>query len=79
MSDRYEDREREKQGLYVRVKNNDVNKAMRKLKKMMTAEGIFQELRKREFYEPPSIRRKREKAQAVKRWKKKQEEISKNL
>jgi small subunit ribosomal protein S21 len=52
---------------------------MRKLKKMMTAEGIFQELRKREFYEPPSIRKKREKAQAVKRWKKKQEEISKNL
>jgi small subunit ribosomal protein S21 len=77
MSDRNDDFER--QGLYVKVKNNDVNKAMRKLKKMMTAEGIFQELRKREFYEPPSIRRKREKAQAVKRWKKKQEEISKNL
>jgi small subunit ribosomal protein S21 len=77
MSDRHDDNER--QGLYVKVKNNDVNKAMRKLKKMMTAEGIFQELRKREFYEPPSIRRKREKAQAVKRWKKKQEEISKNL
>jgi small subunit ribosomal protein S21 len=77
MSDRYDDNER--QGLYVKVKNNDVNKAMRKLKKMMTAEGIFQELRKREFYEPPSIRKKREKAQAVKRWKKKQEEISKNL
>lgn len=77
MSDRYDDFDR--QGLYVKVKNNDVNKAMRKLKKMMTAEGIFQELRKREFYEPPSIRRKREKAQAVKRWKKKQEEIFKNL
>lgn len=77
MSDRHDDFDR--QGLYVKVKNNDVNKAMRKLKKMMTAEGIFQELRKREFYEPPSIRRKREKAQAVKRWKKKQEEISKNL
>lgn len=77
MSDRYDDNDR--QGLYVKVKNNDVNKAMRKLKKMMTAEGIFQELRKREFYEPPSIRKKREKAQAVKRWKKKQEEINKNL
>lgn len=77
MSDRHDDNER--QGMYVRVKNNDVNKAMRKLKKMMTSEGIFQELRKREFYEPPSIRKKREKAQAVKRWKKKQEEIFKNL
>lgn len=68
----------EKQGMYVRVKNNDVNKALRKLKKMMNAEGIFQELRMREFYEPPSIRKKREKAQAVKRWKKKQEDLSKN-
>lgn len=77
MSERHDDYE--KQGLYVKVKNNDVNKAMRKLKKMMTAEGIFQELRKREFYEPPSIRKKREKAQAVKRWKKKQEDILKTL
>jgi small subunit ribosomal protein S21 len=77
MSDRYDDNERH--GLYVKVKNNDVNKAMRKLKKMMTAEGIFQELRKREFYEPPSIRKKREKAQAVKRWKRKQADILKEL
>ena len=77
MGERYDDYEN--QGLYVKVKNNDVNKAMRKLKKMMTAEGIFQELRKREFYEPPSIRKKREKAQAVKRWKKKQEDILKTL
>lgn len=75
MSDRNDDQNM--QGLYVKVKNNDVNKAMRKLKKMMTSEGIFQELRKREFYEPPSIRKKREKAQAVKRWKKKQEENEK--
>ena len=64
----------DKQGLYVKVKNNDVNKALRKLKKMIAAEGLMQELRKREFYEPPSIRKKREKAQAVKRWKKKQSE-----
>lgn len=64
------------QGLYVKVKNNDVNKAMRKLKKLMTAEGIMQELRKREAYEPPSVRKKREKAQAVKRWQKKQAEIA---
>lgn len=66
-----------KRGLTVRVKNNDVNKALRKLKKLMQQEGIFQELRKRESYEPPSLRKKREKAQAVKRWKKKQAEIAK--
>lgn len=66
-----------KRGLTVKVKNNDVNKALRKLKKLMQQEGIFQELRKREAYEPPSLQKKREKAQAVKRWKKKQAELAK--
>lgn len=65
-------------GLTVRVKNNDVNKAMRKLKKLMQQEGIFQELRKREYYEKPTTKRKREKAQAIKRWRKKQAESLKN-
>ena len=59
-----------KRGLTVRVKNNDVNKALKKLKKLMQQEGIFQELRKREYYEQPSLRRTREQAQAVKRWQK---------
>mgnify|MGYP003328253217 FL=1 len=64
-----------KRGLTVKVKNNDVNKALRKLKKLMQQEGVFQELRKREHYEQPSLRRKREQAQAVKRWRKKQSEL----
>lgn len=75
MSDRNDDYGM--QGLYVKVKNNDVNKAMRKLKKMITAEGLMQELRAREFYEPPSVKRKREKAQARKRWLRKQSENEK--
>ena len=75
MSDR--DDRNEPRGLYVKVKNNDVNKAMRKLKKMITAEGLMQELRAREFYEPPSVKRKREKAQARKRWLRKQSENEK--
>ena len=64
-------------GIEVRVKNNDVNKALRKLKKLMQSEGIFQELRQRESYEKPSLARKRKKAQAKKRWQKKQEELAK--
>jgi small subunit ribosomal protein S21 len=67
-----------KRGLTVKVKNNDVNKALRKLKKLMQQENVFQELRKREHYEQPSLRRKREKAQAVKRWRKRQSELRKN-
>jgi small subunit ribosomal protein S21 len=66
-----------KRGLTIKVKNNDVNRALKKLKKLMQQEGIFQELRKREYFEKPSLKRKREKAQAVKRWQKKQTELAK--
>ena len=58
----------EKQGLYVEVRNNDVGRAMRRLKKLMNAEGMVKDMRKNEYYEKPSAIRKREKAQARKRW-----------
>ena len=54
--------------LFVEVRNNDVNRALRKLKKLMNAEGMIKDMRKNEYYEKPSIKRKREKAQARKRW-----------
>ena len=59
-----------KNGTKIYVKNNDVGRAMRKLKKMMQQEKVFQEIRDREFFEKPSLKRKRAKASAVKRWKK---------
>ena len=37
---------REKQGLYVAVRNNDVTRALRKLKRLMQDEGIILEMRK---------------------------------
>ena len=60
-------------GMYVEVRNNDVARAMRKLKKMMNNEGIFRELREREYFEKPSIKKKKEKAAARKRHLKKVE------
>ena len=62
-------------GLYVEVHNNDVNKAMRKLKKIIQAEGVFQTLREKEYYEKPSMQRKKAKARAVKRWQKRKREL----
>jgi small subunit ribosomal protein S21 len=59
-----------KNGTKIYVKNNDVGRALRKLKKMMQQEKVFQEIRDREFFEKPSLKRKRAKASAVKRWKK---------
>ena len=58
-------------GTRVEVYNNDVTKALRKLKKVVQAEGIFQTLRERERYEKPSVKRKKQQARAVKRWQKK--------
>jgi small subunit ribosomal protein S21 len=58
-------------GTHVEVHNNDINKALRKLKKVVQAEGIFQTLRERERFEKPSVKRKKEQARASKRWQKK--------
>lgn len=52
------------QGLTVEVKNGDVNKALRRFKKMVQESGILQELRAREYYEKPTTIRKRKKAAA---------------
>jgi small subunit ribosomal protein S21 len=62
-------------GTLVEVHNNDVTKALRKLKKVVQAEGIFQTLRERERYEKPSVKRKKQQARAVKRWQKKQRDL----
>ena len=56
-------------GIYVQVQNNDVNKALRKLKKKIAEEGLVQELKKREFYESKGTRRRKEKEAAIRRHK----------
>jgi|TARA_B100001094_G_scaffold124252_1_gene120096 small subunit ribosomal protein S21 len=68
-----------KSGLYVEVRNNDVTRALRRLKKLVNAEGIIKDMRKKEFYEKPSAVKRREKAQARKRWLKEQEKNKNNL
>lgn len=60
-------------GLYVEVHNNDVSRALRKLKKIINNDGLLKELRDREYYEKPSLKRKKAKAAARKRWLKQQE------
>jgi small subunit ribosomal protein S21 len=54
----------------VFVRDNDVNGALRVLKKKMQREGIFREMKRRRAYEKPSERRVREKAEAVRRHRK---------
>jgi len=51
----------------VLVRENNVDQALRALKKKMQREGIFREMKMRDFYEKPSEKRAREKAEAVRR------------
>ncbi len=60
-----------KRGLKVEVRKNDVNFALRKFKKKVQEDGILQELRKKEAFEKPSMKRKKAKAAARARWLKK--------
>jgi small subunit ribosomal protein S21 len=53
--------------LQVLVRDNNVDQAMRVLKKKMQREGIFREMKQRKAYEKPSERKTREKAEAVRR------------
>jgi len=53
--------------LHILVRDNNVDQALRALKKKMQREGIFREMKKRRAYEKPSERRTREKAEAIRR------------
>lgn len=54
-------------GTKVEVRDNNINQAMRRLKRILQSEGVFKELRDRRFYEKPSMARKKAKAAARKR------------
>ena len=54
----------------VLVRDNNVDQALRALKKKMQREGVFREMKLRRSYEKPSERRAREKAEAVRRYRK---------
>jgi small subunit ribosomal protein S21 len=56
--------------LQVLVRDNNVDQALRVLKKKMQREGIFREMKRRSSYEKPSERANREKSEAVRRQRK---------
>lgn len=56
--------------MQVFVRDNNVEQALRVLKKKMQREGVFREMRRRRFYEKPSDRATREKADAIRRLRK---------
>jgi len=54
----------------VDVRDNNVDQALRVLKKKMQREGIYREMKLRRHFEKPSIRKAREKTEAARRFRK---------
>lgn len=59
-------------GLKVEVYNNDISKALRKLKKKIADDGIMQDIRAKEYFESKSVKRRKAKEAAIRRYAKNQ-------
>ncbi|WMT92799.1 30S ribosomal protein S21 (plasmid) [Pelagibacterium sp. H642] len=53
--------------MQVQVRDNNIDQALRVLKKRLQREGVFREMKLRRHFEKPSEKRAREAAQAVRR------------
>ena len=53
--------------MQVLVRDNNIDQALRVLKKKMQREGVFREMKRRRFYEKPSEKATRQKAEAARR------------
>lgn len=54
----------------VEVRGDDVEQAIRRLKKVLNREGVFREMRDRKHYEKPFVKRQRKKIEAIRRTRK---------
>ena len=53
--------------LTVNVKDNNIEQALRSMKKKLQREGLFKEMKLRKHYEKPSLKRDREKEENIRR------------
>ena len=56
----------------IEVRNNNVEKALRVLKKKLTKDGMMRELKERQYYQKPSHVKREAKKQQIRRYKKEQ-------
>jgi small subunit ribosomal protein S21 len=61
--------------LEVRVDERGVERAIRKLRRLMASEGILREIKRRRHYEKPSIAAKRKEREADRRRKRRQRKM----
>jgi small subunit ribosomal protein S21 len=60
----------------VVVQDNQIEKAIRDLKKKLTKEGFFSEIKERRFYDKPSVQKKKKMAKAAKRRRKRMKKFN---
>ena len=53
--------------LTVNVKDNNIEQALRSMKKKLQREGLFKEMKLRKHYEKPSLKRATEKEENIRR------------
>jgi small subunit ribosomal protein S21 len=53
--------------LDIKVYGNDVEKALKTLKRQLQKDGLFKEIKQRSFYEKPSVKAKRKRREALKK------------
>jgi small subunit ribosomal protein S21 len=53
--------------LDIKVYSNDVEKALKSLKRQLQKDGLFKEIKQRSFYEKPSVKAKRKRREALKK------------
>ena len=51
----------------IKVYGNDVEKALKSLKRQLQKDGLFKEVKQRSFYEKPSVKEKRKRREALKK------------
>ena len=56
--------------MQVSVRDNNVDQALRALKKKLQREGVFREMKLKQAFEKPSEKKAREKAEAIRRQRK---------
>ena len=59
-------------GYTIEVRNNNIEKALRVLKKKLLKDGVMKELRDRQYYQKPSFKKREKKKESVRRHKKDQ-------
>lgn len=51
----------------IKVYGNDIEKALKSLKRQLQKEGLFKEIKQRSFFEKPSVKEKRKQREARKK------------